>query len=96
MAFFLKQDCPFCKDYGQIGFMLCDDLQKIVFMCDECDGIWISPETISAEETYVAELPEWKINGIGCGLGSGSRWANREEIERVGWGDLIAYEGEAL
>ncbi len=38
MAFFLKQDCPFCKDYGQIGFMLCDDLQKIVFMCDECDG----------------------------------------------------------
>ncbi|MCB1245519.1 MAG: hypothetical protein KDN04_22595 [Verrucomicrobiae bacterium] len=93
---FADVECPFCGDEGGRGFYICDDQSTIVLMCDECHSPWLNPKEVTGTNALRAAPPDWKIQELGCGIGEGSRWATREEIEKAGFADLIAGESETL
>lgn len=94
--FYADIDCPFCGDQGARGFYLCDDYSTVILLCDECSSPWRSPSEVTAENVLQTKSPEWRINELDCGVGKGSRWATREEIEKAGFGELVAGESEPL
>jgi hypothetical protein len=93
--FFFAVECPVCGA-GTRGFRLCSDKKTIVVMCDECDSVWLDPSHVTASKVIHPDSATGLISSLKCGIGMGSRWATREEIERAGWGDLIAGEGSAM
>ena len=92
---FLSVECPICGA-GTQGFRLCCDKKTIVVMCDECDSVWLDASHVTASEAVYPDSARLLIPNLKCGVGMGSRWATREEIERTGWGHLIAGEGKAM
>lgn len=74
---------------------MCNDGNTVVVMCDECHSIWIDARHLDRAATLDADPPDFRVPGSPCSL-LGSRWAQRAEVERAGWGDLIAGEGVAL
>jgi hypothetical protein len=79
-----SQQCPFCGEYGVLGFFRCAG-GRIVLVCDECDALFQSPDHISADQA-ILDPPSARDPDTG--------WATREEVEQVGWGARIAGEYE--
>jgi hypothetical protein len=94
--FFADVDCPFCGDQGARGFYLCNDYTTVILLCDECSSPWRSPSDVTAENVLQVKSPQSRIDELDCGIGDGSRWATRGEIEGAGFGELIAGECEPL
>lgn len=88
--------CPVCGG-GLCGIRICsgDDPTQAspglgFVMCDECEAIWLEPDT-SSEHLYVE--PESPLCPI-CrgGLWGTSRWANADEVESLGWSAAVDHE----
>ena len=92
----MEKHCPICGKGGQLAFLLCDDQTTLVVICEECSSIWQSPMDVGHGVIYAADPPDWHIPELRCGIGEGSRWATRQEIEDAGFGDSIAGESDAL
>ncbi|WP_372895654.1 hypothetical protein [Stieleria sp.] len=85
--------CPIC-DGGLCGVRICtgdDPTQPLpdrgFVMCDECEAVWMDPD-VQTEHHYVdAQDPECPV----ChgGLWTASRWADRQDVQRLGWSDAI-------
>lgn len=87
--FYIETRCPICKD-GVIGFRGCTPGIQIVLMCDECDAVWLDPNTISSAIALSLQGPDFSVPGWNCTIRSPlARWATREEIIQVHWEDYI-------
>lgn len=85
--------CPICGG-GLCGLRICtgDDPTRAMpgggfVMCDECEAVWMEPD-ITTDHIYVdPENPKCPI----CrgGLWGGSRWANRDEVQSLGWTSTV-------
>jgi hypothetical protein len=81
--------CPICGG-GLCGVRICtgDDPTEAMpgggfVMCDECEAVWMEPD-VATEHVYVdPEKPQCPI--CRSGLWSGSRWADRNEVQSLGW-----------
>jgi len=92
--FSVRQSCPICVN-GIVGFRVCTDQDVMFIMCDECDTVWLRPDTMSSIEALYLKPPDYRIPTSDCSLFT-SRWATREEIERHGWERFINGEGTGL
>lgn len=88
--FFINLQCPICN-HGSIGFRKCKDSSTLVMVCDECDSVWLDPAKVSSKEAIYTIAPEFIVPNTDCSL-IDSRWAERDEIIKVGWAGFI--EGE--
>lgn len=71
-----------------LGVWRCADSESLVVMCEECYGIWRSPEKISGPDWMLTAgrndvLPDSSTQIFGGRSG----WAGHEEVERAGWSD---------
>jgi len=90
MRYFIAEHCPFCAEYGNIGFVQTGGEQRIVLVCDECGATWLDPEKTSPEFADAPQPPLFRITGTQSYLGKNSGWANLEAIESAGWGKYVA------
>lgn len=86
--------CPICQ-HGQIGFRKCADSEYIVLMCDECDSIWLEPNTVRSDNVIYTEPPHFIVPMLDCSI-LNSTWASRDDIYKKGWKNYIGGEGKAL
>ena len=94
---FYTKFCPFCGEYGRVGFWRCDDGNRLVLVCDECDATWLHPASVTSESALFPASPDFNVDNLGCSLsGPKAGWAEREEIKVAGWEPFIAGESEAL
>lgn len=94
---FYAKFCPFCGDYGLVGFWRCNDGKTLVLACDECDATWLHPASITAESALSPDPPDFIVDNLGCSLsGPKAGWATREEIKAAGWESFIAGESKGL
>lgn len=85
--------CPVCGE-GLLGIRVCAGQGHGVVLCDECDAIW---KTIELVEPTFSSDPDLRCPECGADLAQPpARWATRDEIEQLGWGDAIIGEGWAL
>ncbi len=85
--------CPICEA-GLCGVRICtgdDPLSQQptggFILCDECEALWLEPNTAS-EHSYVdPENPSCPI----CrgALWSTSRWALQDDIKTLGWSGAV-------
>lgn len=83
--------CPVCGA-GLCGVRICQsDRPHGIIVCDECEAIWLQPD-LASEHQYanaedarcpVCQQPLW---------GSSARWANREDLQTLGWQDHVDRE----
>ncbi|QDT30430.1 hypothetical protein Enr10x_57960 [Gimesia panareensis] len=83
--------CPSCEQ-GTLGIRICSSLQDLVILCDECDALWLTPETsVSPHFPQQPALP--------CPACEGNltappaHWAELGELFERGW--LAYIKGEA-
>lgn len=90
---YLKNRCPFCGDYGGLGFYRCSG-GHIIVMCNECTTLFASPERIGPDDGITEPpSPDFWLPHFGCQLyGKDSGWATRAEIEAAGWAQWIDRE----
>ncbi len=74
--FLAKIRCPFCDGQGRLLVMVEMKTEKLSFLCDECDSVFASFDSISIQG------PASTANG------SGWRPASYIEILDEGWGAL--------
>ena len=78
--------CAVCGG-GLCGIRICGfdtDQPHGLVVCDECEAIWTEPDTSTAHRWRDAENPCCPICGEAL-WGPHSRWANREDLCRIGW-----------
>lgn len=78
--------CPVCG-CGLCGMRICGfdtDHPHGLVICDECEALWTEPATYLPHVFRDSENPCCPICGEAI-WGSHSRWANREDLERLGW-----------
>ena len=86
---YYAQQCPFCRDYGGVGYWRCSD-HTLVLMCDECDATWENPTEIFSDNAFYPEAPDFKV-GENCSLkGSMTGWADLVEVRAAGWSSFVA------
>ena len=94
--------CPICGG-GLCGVRICgvdandsrerfartgSDAPHGLVVCDECEAIWLDPDTTTAHQYSSAEDPRCPI----CSLplwGANSRWADADDVESLGWQSAI-------
>lgn len=86
--------CPICAQ-GQIGFRKCANSPQIVLMCDECDSVWLDPDSVTANNVIYLESPNFEIPLQNCSM-INSRWATRDEVCQRGWEKYCGRDGKAL
>ena len=42
-----KVECPVCDGQGFVRQITLQPINKIVYVCDECEAMWLDPDTIS-------------------------------------------------
>ncbi|MEL6897263.1 MAG: hypothetical protein AAFP90_14265 [Planctomycetota bacterium] len=86
--------CPICGA-GLCGIRICGlDTPKPygLVVCDECEAIWTQPDILTAHQyPDDTENPLCPISGAPL-WGPNSRWAHREDVQRLGWCDSIDSE----
>lgn len=91
---YVRGECPFC-DQGMVGFRRCSDGVMIILLCDECEALWLDPARRTVDDLLWPSPPYAQIPGSPHSMfGGRSGWATRDEVERAGWQDYIAGEGE--
>ena len=92
--FYVKGVCTYCEA-GQVGFRRCSDGVTIVLMCDECDFVWLHPQSLDLKDAVFPDMNTSKVPGTNHSVGGGAAgWATRAEVERAGWQSYI--DGERL
>ncbi|MCA9077469.1 MAG: hypothetical protein KDA93_20755 [Planctomycetaceae bacterium] len=80
--------CPQCEE-GLLGIRVCDD--QTVVLCDECDALWLSPPEKDAPPATLRADPPCPSCGDPL-WGEQAHWADRKQVESVGWWSHIAGE----
>ncbi|MEO1524553.1 MAG: hypothetical protein AAFX06_03915 [Planctomycetota bacterium] len=62
-------------------------------MCDECEAIWLEPDTSTEPLFADPESPACPV--CQSGIWGSSRWADRTEIESLGWTFAVNAELDA-
>ena len=94
--FHVGDPCPVCAA-GFVGFVLCSDQKTVVMVCEECDSLWKVPGKITSETALYTDGPDFTVPGLNCSIAHpAARWAERNDIEKVGWGDFIHGEEKAM
>ena len=78
--------CPVCG-CGLCGIRICGfdgEHPHGLIVCDECEALWTEPNTYGPHVWRDAENPCCPICDEPM-WGSHSRWANREDLDRLGW-----------
>ncbi|SMP39174.1 hypothetical protein SAMN06265222_101266 [Neorhodopirellula lusitana] len=94
--------CPICGG-GLCGvrayFDSPESLSYGLVICDECEAIWLQPDTQGVHVYADAEAPVSPVNGLGLYDPTVSRWANAEDIQKLGWSasidDSLTYDPNA-
>jgi hypothetical protein len=90
--FYLQNCCPVCQA-GALGIRRCSDGQNLVVMCDECETVWASPESIATSNALDAPPPHFEVVELGVAIAGGSAaWATTAEIGGKGWSEYIKGE----
>lgn len=79
-------ECPVC------GNGLCrvrcgslpDGTTQLYAMCDECEAIWLKPDTLGPAEFPDSEDPLCPVSGQSL-YGPNSRWATPEDVRETDW-----------
>lgn len=79
-------ECPICCDgLCRVRCSQATDGAKLLYaMCDECEAIWLEPNTATAHQFPDAENPVCPLTGVPL-YGSTSRWATTEDIKGTIW-----------
>jgi hypothetical protein len=86
-------DCPVCGD-GLCRIRCCtsvDGGQHLFAICDECETIWLQPDTSSKRFHPDSRDPKCPITGREL-FGEHSRWANTEDIRGTVWESEVIVE----
>lgn len=78
--------CPVCG-CGLCGIRICGfgtDQAHGLIVCDECEALWVEPDTCTPHVFRDAENPCCPICGEAL-WGEQSRWANRDDLVQLGW-----------
>jgi hypothetical protein len=91
----LKEYCPVC-DGGEVGVLRCSGEARLVLMCEECDGVWLSyQDFVLGNFAVVDESEGLVIEGTKSSLRfPGARWATKDEVSEGGWGLVAVIEVE--
>lgn len=57
-------------------------------ICDECEAIWLEPDTSTPHQYPSVDHPVSPVNGAPL-WGETSRWATIEDVDALGWIDAI-------
>ena len=89
--------CPFCEQ-GILGFWLCSDGDTVVFVCDECDSLWLDPTNINENNSIYCHKNDDFISEKNCYASSikGAHWATIDEIKKAGLEKYIKGESSPL
>ncbi len=94
--FYVASSCPICG-VGTVGFRCCNDGATLVLMCDECDSVWLSPETITAELAAYPQPPAFLVPGLAVSVtGTAAGWANKGQIQEADWFSFVVGKAPAL
>lgn len=87
---FSIEQCPICQG-GLCGIRICGldtDRPHGLVVCDECEAIWLQPD-VKTEHQY-PDSRDSRCPACSAALwGPHSRWADWEDVCRLGWGALI-------
>ncbi|WP_182865842.1 hypothetical protein [Stieleria mannarensis] len=85
--------CPIC-DAGLCGIRICtgDDPTEPMprrgfVICDECEAVWMVPDVRTVHQYLDSRNPICPI--CHAGLWTASRWADRDDLERLGWSHAV-------
>ncbi|TWU18183.1 hypothetical protein Poly21_03380 [Allorhodopirellula heiligendammensis] len=89
---FCVGECPLCKgglctvraylnDQAQLSYGL--------ILCDECEAIWLQPDTNGVHLYSDPERPLSPVSGQPLFDSAHSRWANHDDINALGWSGKI-------
>lgn len=84
--------CPICGG-GLCGIRSFFDsdasLSHGLVVCDECEAIWLQPDTRGVHVYADPESPVCPISGLGLYDSKVSRWANADDVAMLGWTEMI-------
>lgn len=84
--------CPICEDGLCTVRAYFDDQHQLSYglvVCDECEAIWLQPDTLGPHVFPDAESPHSPIGGGSLYDSRHSRWATRDDVDALGWSDEI-------
>lgn len=84
--------CPICGDGLCTVRSYFDDHHELSYglvVCDECEAIWLQPDTGGPHVFPDAESPHSPIGGGSLYDPRHSRWATRDDVDALGWSDEI-------
>lgn len=87
--------CPVCGG-GLCGIRAFFDQDAVLIhglvVCDECEAIWLQPDTQGVHVYADPESPLCPLSGMGLYDSKVSRWANASDVAMLGWTDRIAHD----
>ncbi|TWT97522.1 hypothetical protein Pla100_26760 [Neorhodopirellula pilleata] len=87
--------CPICGG-GLCGVRAYFDASGVLthglVVCDECEAIWLQPDTGGVHVYADPESPRCPISGVELYHRGTSRWANEDDLASLGWSAAIASE----
>lgn len=95
--FHINELCPICHA-GAIGFRMCSNGTTVIMMCDECNAVWLRPDSVLSELAIFPKSPAYIVEEYQCSIDSvaGARWASKDEIMAAGFYNFIAGHGSSL
>lgn len=96
MAYFIKKNCPYCAEEGNLFVWRCADGKTLALSCDECSALW--PEFKKIEigcELSDIDLINNLLPGHGVAIyGGAAGWAVMSDMAEHGLSDQVAGEGD--
>lgn len=96
MAYFIKKNCPYCAEEGNLFVWRCGDGKTLAFSCDECSALWAEIENIEigseirASNLAANSMPVTNVSIYGSSAG----WAVMKDMIEQGISDEVAGEGD--
>ncbi len=85
-------ECPLCQDGLCMARAYFNDQNQVSYgllVCDECEAIWLQPDTQSPHVYPDPESPLSPASGGPLYDPRHSRWATHEDVEALGWSAKI-------